>query len=143
MSGKDAKPAGKPRSQGPSCLTGLASLVAAVALILGIYIARPASVDVFTRIVAWQSLGKMIPVEAADGAGGLVESSVFVVDTGPGSEGTPLLLLHGFPTSSFDWKDVWPPLCQEAARRCVAFDLLGYGLSEKPAGANYTVALHA
>jgi len=42
----------------------------------------------------------------------------------------PLLVLHGFPTSSYDFHLVADALC---ARRTVAFvDMLGYGLSSKP-----------
>jgi pimeloyl-ACP methyl ester carboxylesterase len=41
-----------------------------------------------------------------------------------------LLVLHGFPTSSFDYRLVVERLA--ATRRVVLFDMLGYGLSEKP-----------
>jgi pimeloyl-ACP methyl ester carboxylesterase len=41
-----------------------------------------------------------------------------------------VLILHGFPTSSMDWSEVVPAL--RRARRVVAFDLLGFGLSDKP-----------
>jgi 2-hydroxymuconate-semialdehyde hydrolase len=45
-------------------------------------------------------------------------------------EGPPVLLLHGFPTSSFLWRrEAWL-LAQRM--RVIAPDLLGYGLSEKP-----------
>ena len=50
-----------------------------------------------------------------------------VVDQG---EGKPVVLLHGFPTSSHLWRDVVPLLATRA--RAVAVDLLGYGDSEKP-----------
>lgn len=42
----------------------------------------------------------------------------------------PLLVLHGFPTSSFDFRRVVGPL--SAGRRVHLLDLLGYGLSAKP-----------
>nr|AHE14583.1 alpha/beta hydrolase fold family protein [uncultured bacterium] len=61
---------------------------------------------------------------------------VFTVDTGTGT-GTPLVLLHGFPGSSFDWHQVVPPLAER--RRVVAFDLPGYGLSGKPREARYSL----
>ena len=45
-------------------------------------------------------------------------------------DGPPVLLLHGFPTSSDLWRAFVPPL---AARfRVIAPDMLGYGGSEKP-----------
>ncbi|MBK5111738.1 MAG: alpha/beta hydrolase [Thermoleophilia bacterium] len=44
-------------------------------------------------------------------------------------EGVPLVLLHGFPSSSFDWQ----PLLEKIPDRPVlAFDFLGFGLSDKP-----------
>jgi 2-hydroxymuconate-semialdehyde hydrolase len=49
-------------------------------------------------------------------------------------EGPPVLLLHGFPTSSFLWRrEVWL-LAQ--AMRVIAPDLLGYGRSDKPTDAD-------
>jgi pimeloyl-ACP methyl ester carboxylesterase len=44
-------------------------------------------------------------------------------------DGTPLLLLHGYPSSSYDWRAVLELL---PGRRVVMFDFLGYGLSDKP-----------
>jgi pimeloyl-ACP methyl ester carboxylesterase len=52
----------------------------------------------------------------------------------------PLLVLHGFPTSSFDYAAVLEGL--RAGRRVVLFDMLGYGLSAKP-DRSYTMALQA
>lgn len=45
-------------------------------------------------------------------------------------EGRPLLLVHGYPTSSWDWQKVWTALA--GTRRLVACDMLGFGLSDKP-----------
>jgi pimeloyl-ACP methyl ester carboxylesterase len=52
----------------------------------------------------------------------------------------PLLVLHGFPTSSFDYAAVLDPL--RAGRRVLLLDGLGYGLSAKP-DRHYTLALQA
>jgi pimeloyl-ACP methyl ester carboxylesterase len=52
----------------------------------------------------------------------------------------PLLVLHGFPTSSFDYAAVLDPL--RAGRRVLLLDGLGYGLSAKP-DRPYTLALQA
>ncbi|MHB1712617.1 MAG: alpha/beta fold hydrolase [Acidimicrobiales bacterium] len=72
----------------------------------------------------------------------LAGHDVFVVDieeaTAVGRE--PLLVIHGFPTSSFDFHRVSAELARD--RRVVLFDLVGYGLSAKPDLA-YTVALQA
>jgi pimeloyl-ACP methyl ester carboxylesterase len=53
----------------------------------------------------------------------------------------PLLLIHGYPTASYDWVRVWPRL---AARHSLyALDLLGFGSSEKPRDCDYPIALQA
>lgn len=44
--------------------------------------------------------------------------------------GPPVVLLHGFPTSSYMWRDVVPALADRM--RVIAPDLLGYGESDKP-----------
>ncbi|HEY7439137.1 MAG TPA: alpha/beta hydrolase [Acidimicrobiia bacterium] len=44
--------------------------------------------------------------------------------------GDPVFVLHGYPTSSFDWHRVLPTL--RAHRRVVVLDLIGFGLSDKP-----------
>jgi pimeloyl-ACP methyl ester carboxylesterase len=46
----------------------------------------------------------------------------------PGS-GPPLLLLHGYPSSSYDWRAMLELIPE---RHIVAFDFLGFGLSDKP-----------
>jgi pimeloyl-ACP methyl ester carboxylesterase len=76
---------------------------------------------------AWRAAGTLVDVGAhrlfvrADGA-----------DSAP-----PLLLVHGFPTSSWDWAPLWPAL---AARfRVLAPDLLGYGFSDKPKSHRYRI----
>ena len=55
-------------------------------------------------------------------------------------EGPTLLLLHGFPSSSYDWREL---LALRPANAALAFDCLGFGLSEKPAGHEYTLAWQA
>ena len=45
-------------------------------------------------------------------------------------QGRPLLLIHGYPTSSWDWHKIWLPLSEQ--RRLIACDMLGFGLSDKP-----------
>lgn len=41
------------------------------------------------------------------------------------------LLLHGFPSSSYDWRRIVPKL-KESGYGIIAPDLLGYGDSDKP-----------
>lgn len=45
-------------------------------------------------------------------------------------DGPALLLVHGFPTCSWDWLPVWDTLA--AKHRLIACDMLGFGLSDKP-----------
>ena len=63
---------------------------------------------------------------------------IFCVDIPADRElAEPLLLLHGFPTSSFDWRGIIDPLAR--GRRVVTFDWLGFGLSDKPADIRYSL----
>ena len=51
--------------------------------------------------------------------------------------GEPLLLfLHGFPSSSYDWREL---LDLESEHAALAPDFLGFGLSEKPRDHDYTL----
>jgi hypothetical protein len=133
-----------PSNDGYTALHGAGFLVAAVVMVVAVYVARPAPVSVFSRVMAWESLGSLVPVDVRDGSKAVVQSSMFVIDDKRDISGlqVPLLFVHGFPTSSFDFKDVWPSLCHTNKRRCIALDLLGYGLSDKPS-CNYTIAMHA
>jgi pimeloyl-ACP methyl ester carboxylesterase len=59
------------------------------------------------------------------------DDSVFVIDTQSASGGAPpLLVLHGYPTSSIDFAGVLGALA--ADRRVVLLDFPGFGLSGKP-----------
>lgn len=51
-------------------------------------------------------------------------------------EGEPVLLLHGWPTSSFLWRNVMPEIA--AGNRVIALDLPGFGRSDKPLDASYS-----
>jgi pimeloyl-ACP methyl ester carboxylesterase len=55
--------------------------------------------------------------------------------------GEPLLVIHGFPTASWDWWKLWPALT--ATYRCYAVDMLGYGYSAKPRDAEYSILRQA
>jgi pimeloyl-ACP methyl ester carboxylesterase len=68
----------------------------------------------------WRDTGRYITYEGR---------SIFVLDT-DSHTGQVIFILHGFPSSSFDWHLVVPELARKA--RVVAFDFLGFGLSDKP-----------
>jgi pimeloyl-ACP methyl ester carboxylesterase len=55
--------------------------------------------------------------------------------------GAPLVLVHGFPTSSWDWARLWPALA--ARHRVLALDLIGFGFSDKPRDFAYSVMAYA
>src|SRR5437867_9720295 len=70
----------------------------------------------------WEERGRRIDVRG---------QAVFVVDIpGDVERADPLLLVHGFPTSSFDWHGLIDAFARD--RRVVAFDFPGFGLSDKP-----------
>ncbi|WDI30226.1 alpha/beta hydrolase [Hyphococcus flavus] len=55
----------------------------------------------------------------------------------PNNEKPWLLLIHGFPTSSWDWSGMWPELAQHF--NLAALDMLGFGLSDKPTNIKYSI----
>lgn len=59
---------------------------------------------------------------------------VFVYERGTGPV---VLLVHGFPTSCYDWRGVID--CLSLNGRRVAFDFLGFGLSDKPEDYSYSL----
>jgi pimeloyl-ACP methyl ester carboxylesterase len=86
-----------------------------------------------TSSTAWEAIGTHRE---------LCGELVFTIDApsiGP-ERHAPLLVLHGFPTSSFDYAAVLDGL--RGGRRVLLLDMLGYGLSAKPDRA-YSMALQA
>lgn len=73
----------------------------------------------------WMREGETIRIDGLD---------IFRIRTG--SAGVPVLCLHGFPTSSYDYRLIWPELAKRFP--LVAFDMIGYGFSSKPTDFNYT-----
>ncbi len=59
---------------------------------------------------------------------------IFVYERG---EGPTVLLMHGFPTSCYDWRGIVSRMSD--TYRCVAFDFPGYGLSDKPVAYSYSL----
>jgi pimeloyl-ACP methyl ester carboxylesterase len=78
-----------------------------------------------SRVEAWRAAGELVSVgdhriflHRRDGAGPL------------------LVLLHGFPSSSYDWRFTLERLEDRATLAC---DFLGFGLSDKPRDARYSL----
>lgn len=53
------------------------------------------------------------------------------------SDKSPLLLIHGFPTASWDWYKVWDELAQHYP--LITLDMIGFGLSAKPKNNHYAI----
>jgi haloalkane dehalogenase len=68
----------------------------------------------------------------------LTDGRLHYVDEGAGA---PLVLVHGTPTWSFEWRHVVAGLRDEA--RVLAVDHLGFGLSDRPVTAQYRPEDHA
>lgn len=73
----------------------------------------------------WKNEGHFVEVEGR---------RVFYRRSGEGEE--VVLCLHGFPTSSYDYHKIWPALAERFP--LLAFDMIGYGFSEKPKDFEYT-----
>jgi len=89
----------------------------------GAYDAAVALGDV--GVDAWEQRGKYHDVSG---------NRIFVLDRSPtdadGGARPPVIVLHGFPTSSHDWHRVLERFARR--HRVVVPDLLGFGLSDKP-----------
>ena len=82
-------------------------------------------------IAAWRARGRYVPV---------LGRTLFCVDAGP-RDGEPILILHGFPSSSLDFHRVIDRLA--ATHRVVLHDHLGFGLSDKPQRYSYSLVEQA
>ncbi len=74
---------------------------------------------------AWEETGQYMTIDG---------HRIFYHDVG---EGPVILLLHGHPSSSYDWSEVVPTLQEKA--RVISFDHLGWGLSDKPVRFGYSL----
>jgi pimeloyl-ACP methyl ester carboxylesterase len=83
------------------------------------------------RTSAWADAGTLVPIAG---------HQIFVRDRAGTSEGPPVVLLHGYPSSSYDWRHVLELLGE---RRLITFDFLGFGLSDKPRDVVYSLLMQA
>src|SRR2546430_1217436 len=67
----------------------------------------------------------------------VLDSEMAYIDTGTGS---PVVFLHGNPTSSYLWRNVIPHV--EPLARCLAPDLIGMGESGQARNGSYTFVDH-
>ena len=62
---------------------------------------------------------------------------IFFRDSDPADARPALILIHGFPTASWDWAPIWPALCERY--RVIAQDMIGFGWSDKPRNYAYSI----
>ncbi len=67
----------------------------------------------------------------------LGEFDVFCIDEQNANAEETLLLIHGFPTSSYDFAPMWNAL--RVKYRLVTLDMLGFGFSDKPNHRQHTI----
>ncbi|NWY55999.1 MEST protein, partial [Chionis minor] len=67
------------------------------------------------------------------------DQNIFYRDsTGAVGSSDIVVLLHGFPTSSYDWCKIWEGLTQRF-HRVIALDFVGFGFSDKPRPHRYSI----
>jgi pimeloyl-ACP methyl ester carboxylesterase len=81
------------------------------------------------RTSAWADSGRLVQVTG---------HQIFVREQ-PG-DGPPVVLLHGYPSSSYDWRHAFELL---GHRRLITLDFLGFGLSDKPRDVVYSLLMQA
>lgn len=86
-------------------------------------------------VQAWRRGGGLVRWEPQDAAPCAAPLDIFLR---VGGTGPVVLLLHGYPTGSYDWHRLWPEL--HGQHQLVAPDMLGLGLSAKPARHAYGIA---
>jgi pimeloyl-ACP methyl ester carboxylesterase len=79
----------------------------------------------------------MVTVEDWRSAGSYFEWKGHRVFFRVDGSGEPLLLIHGFPTASWDWAGMWPELAKRY--RVMTLDMIGFGLSAKPREFQYSL----
>ncbi len=87
--------------------------------------------DLTARTAAWRDAGTFLEV------GG---RSIFLRERPGDADQPPLLFLHGYPSSSYDWRHALGAL---DGHRLIVFDFLGYGLSDKPRDEVYSLQIQA
>jgi pimeloyl-ACP methyl ester carboxylesterase len=73
-----------------------------------------------SRTSAWKQAGELATIAGR---------RIFVRERAGTSDSPPVLFLHGYPSSSYDWRHA---LGRVEGRRLTMFDFLGFGLSDKP-----------
>ena len=78
------------------------------------------------NLATWKEAGRRIAIEGHE---------IFVIEAGQSND--TIVILHGYPTSSFDYAAVLPALSRD--HRVLIHDHIGFGLSDKPADYSYSL----
>lgn len=93
-----------------------------------------------TAVIAYMAYTRLrprpIPVEALHTDGQFVTVDGLQIHYRMAGSGPPLILIHGIFANLFGWRHVFAQLAQE--HTVYALDLKGHGLSDKPAGGDYS-----
>ena len=93
------------------------------------------------RAVEWAEHGEQMP--HAERSRFITTGGVRVHYQEAGPKDAPaVILIHGFTASTLVWSEVLLPIAEEGFR-VIAPDLMGFGFSEKPRDAEYTIDAHA
>jgi len=87
--------------------------------------------DLTPRASAWRDEGVLTEVAG---------HQIFVRERPGTRDGPPLVFLHGYPSSSFDWRHAFDLL---PGHHLIVFDFLGFGLSDKPRDLLYSLGMQA
>jgi pimeloyl-ACP methyl ester carboxylesterase len=84
-----------------------------------------------TRTGAWRDAGSFADIHGR---------RIFTRERAGDPGRVPLLFLHGYPSSAYDWRHAFDKL---DGHRLLVFDFLGFGLSDKPRDELYSLKLQA
>jgi pimeloyl-ACP methyl ester carboxylesterase len=84
-----------------------------------------------SRVAAWRRSGAFEQVGS---------HKIFVRERDGAVDLPVVLFLHGYPSSSYDWRDAFDLI---DGHRLIVFDFLGFGLSDKPRNQQYSLRIQA
>lgn len=96
-------------------------------MILLISVSGCAQIAPSPELLQWKATGKYFNFKG---------HKIFYHDTKGSSENT-IVMIHGFPTSSWDWRHLWGSM--KSDYRIVSLDMLGFGFSDKPRDKVYSI----
>ncbi|ABI73451.1 alpha/beta hydrolase fold [Shewanella frigidimarina NCIMB 400] len=86
---------------------------------------------VMIQLCEWQQQGQFLSIN---------DQQIFTRQAGD-RKAPALLLIHGYPSASWDWEGMWHELTQHYF--VVTLDMLGFGFSDKPKNVDYLISQQA